>query len=248
MKKIVASALAFALLWSLFPMAQNVAASGTVASGGAVSGSVISGGAVSGDTSSPDKEFDVNPPTDCFCYTPPAPYIFQVKKAASLKKVSLSWRKSDNTKYDVYRCKGKGKLVKLATAISKGSYVDKKVKAGNTYTYYVVVSGWSTNHAAVATVTLKPGKIKGLKAKRIRGGVSLKWKKTKNVSGYQVQMKFFVKGFKTSYNHVKFTKKRNFKRKMLVKGRRFGFRIRAYKIVNGKRIYGKSKTIIRRAG
>jgi len=222
-------------------MVPNVKASGTVASGGAVNdgaGNVV--------TPPPSVTNPPNAATNSVAYVVSG---IKAKKAKSLKKVTVTWNKDTRvTDYYLFRRTGLGNYVKIAV-LKENQYIDNNVKPGKTYSYYVSAYDTAVERTGpVARLSLKPGEVKGLKAKKIRGGVSLKWKKTKNVSGYQVQMKFFVKGFKTSYNHVKFTTKRKFKRKMLVKGRKFGFRIRAYKKVNGKRIYGKFKTITKRAG
>lgn len=72
------------------------------------------------------------------------------------------------------------------------------------------------------------------------------WKKTKSVSGYQVYTKVFVKGIKTKYSRAKTQKGRSYKRGMLVHGMKYGFMVRAYKKVNGKKIYGPFTVVKKR--
>ena len=100
--------------------------------------------------------------------------------------------------------------------------------------------------AKTASVKLVPGEIKGLKAKKRGRKIVVTWKKTKSVSGYQVYTKVFVKGIKTKYSRAKTQKGRSYKRGMLVHGMKYGFMVRAYKKVNGKKIYGPFTAVKKR--
>lgn len=182
------------------------------------------------------------------------------KKAASLKQATLSWTQAGEAHgYVVMRKTGKGAYVEVAR-VEDGMpgnkvYVDKTVKPGASYVYQVnlwrtradgtVETGVCTN---TASVNLVPGKVKGLKAKKSRGKITITWKKTKNISGYQVYTKVFVKGIKLKYSKAKTlkTKTRKYKRGMLVKGMKYGFKVRAYKKVDGKKIYGPFATVTKR--
>lgn len=184
------------------------------------------------------------------------------KKAASLKQVTLTWSQTGEAQgYVIMRQAGKGAFVEIAR-VADGTpgtktYVDKTVKPGSKYTYQVhlwrtradgtVDTGVCTNSTSVSLV---PGKVKGLKAKKGRGKITITWKKTKNITGYQVYTKVFVnvKGIKTKYNKARTlkSKTRKYKRGMLVKGMKYGFKVRAYKKVNGKKIYGPFATVTKR--
>lgn len=182
------------------------------------------------------------------------------KKAASLKQATLSWTQAGEAHgYVVMRKTGKGAYVEVAR-VEDGMpgnkvYVDKTVKPGTSYVYQVnlwrtradgtVETGVCTN---TASVSLVPGKVKGLKAKKGRGKITITWKKTKNISGYQVYTKVFVKGIKLKYSKAKTlkTKTRKYKRGMLVKGMKYGFKVRTYKKVDGKKIYGPFATVTKR--
>lgn len=182
------------------------------------------------------------------------------KKAASLKQATLSWTQAGEAHgYVVMRKTGKGAYVEVAR-VEDGMpgnkvYVDKTVKPGASYVYQVnlwrtradgtVETGVCTN---TASVSLVPGKVKGLKAKKGRGKITITWKKTKNISGYQVYTRVFVKGIKLKYSKAKTlkTKTRKYKRGMLVRGMKYGFKVRTYKKVNGKKIYGPFATVTKR--
>ena len=86
--------------------------------------------------------------------------------------------------------------------------------------------------AVLVIYYLTPAKVKKLKAKGIRGGIQVRWARNKNVTGYQVFMKVHVKGFKTSFNRVKTIKKNKvtgYRCKMLVRGMKYSYRVRAFK-------------------
>lgn len=180
------------------------------------------------------------------------------KKSASLKKVTLSWNSAEEAQgYIIQRRTEKGTFAEIArvTDAASGSktYVDSKVKPGTTYIYQVipwrVAADGSTETGKcnkTLSVSLIPGKIKGLKAKKGRGKITIKWKKTSGASGYQVYTKVFVKGIKLKYSRAKTQKSRKYKRGMLVKGMKYGFKVRAYKTVNGKKIYGPFSTVTKR--
>lgn len=182
------------------------------------------------------------------------------KKADSLKQATLTWTQVGEAHgYIVMRKTGKGAYVEVARVADgipgNKVYVDRTVKPGTSYVYQVnlwrtradgtVETGVCTN---TASVSLVPGKVKGLKAKKGRGKITVTWKKTKNISGYQVYTKVFVKGIKLKYSKAKTlkTKTRKYKRGMLVKGMKYGFKVRTYKKVNGKKIYGPFATVTKR--
>ena len=106
-----------------------------------------------------------------------------------------------------------------------------------------IQAGTSKNKKSVSLV---PGKVKGLKVKRSHGKFIVTWKKVSGVSGYQVYTKVFVKGIKTKYSKVKTLKGRKYKRGMLVRHMKYGFKVRAYKKVNGKNVYGAFATVTKR--
>ena len=180
--------------------------------------------------------------------------LLSVKKAASLKKVTITWSAVGNAQgYYVMRKLSGGVYENIAT-VTGLSYEDLSVEAGKKYVYQVVAfqrqtdgtvhTGTCTNEKTIALV---PGKVKGLKVKRGRGrSFTITWKKTSGATGYQVYTKVFVKGYKLKYNKVKTTKKRKYKRVRLVRKMKYGFKVRAYKKVNGKKIYGPFSTVTKR--
>lgn len=180
------------------------------------------------------------------------------KKAASLKKVTLTWTQTGEAQgYVVMRKTGKGAFTEIARVTDgtpgNKTYEDTKVKPGTAYVYQVNL--WRTRAdgtvetgtcANTASVKLVPGKVTGLKAKKSHRKITVTWKKTKNVSGYQVYTKVFVKGIKLKYSKAKTLKSRKYTRGMLVRGMKYGFKVRTYKKVDGKKIYGPFATVTKR--
>ncbi len=82
----------------------------------------------------------------------------------------------------------------------------------------------------------KPAKVSKLKAKAIKGKrVVLKWKKAKDGKVYQIVYK--KKGWK-KYKTLAKTSKLTLKTKKLSKGAKYYFKVRAYRKVDGKAVYG----------
>lgn len=187
------------------------------------------------------------------------PQSVTIKKAASLTKATVSWSAVNGAvSYKLYRKKGKESFAfcgEGAGAVT--TFVNSGLKVGAKYVYKVVpvfqtsngetIEGYSSKETSVSMI---PAKLKGVKAKGIRGGIQLRWKRNKNVSGYQVFMKVHVKGFKTNFNRVKTIKKNKingYRCKMLVRGMKYSYKVRAYKVVKGKKIYGSYVTVSAKA-
>ena len=180
--------------------------------------------------------------------------VLSVKKDKSLKKVTVTWNAvNDAHGYYIMRKLNKGVYQNIASVQGAVVYVDTSVQAGKTYSYQVVP--WQAEEGQEPrvgsclnekSVSLVPAKVKGLKVKKGRGKFTVTWKKTAHASGYQVYTKVFVKGIKTKYGKTKTCKSRKYKRKFLVRGMKYGFKVRAYQKVNGKKIYGPFATVTKR--
>ena len=87
------------------------------------------------------------------------------------------------------------------------------------------------------TAAAKKLKVTKLKAKSKKRKFTVSWKKNTQADGYQVQYKLKsakkFKSLKKSTTKVKVTSKK------LKKGKKYIFRVRPYKTVNGKKVYGK---------
>ena len=78
--------------------------------------------------------------------------------------------------------------------------------------------------------------VKGLKVKSKGRKLNVSWKKTSSADGYTVQYKLQnAKKFKT----LKTTTKNKVKSKKLKKGKKYQVRVRTYKKLAGKKVYGQ---------
>lgn len=88
-----------------------------------------------------------------------------------------------------------------------------------------------------ATEAAKKLKVKGFKASSKGRRFTLKWSKTQGASGYQIQYRISTskkfKDLKKTYTKV------SLKTSKLKKGKKYVFRIRPYKTISGKKVYGK---------
>lgn len=109
---------------------------------------------------------------------------------------------------------------------------------------YKIVSGLTfesgNSQAISATTQMKVPSI-GLKTKS--KNVSVEWKKIAGAQGYEVVMSTNkTKGFK-SIATLKGNAKVSYTKSKLVKNKTYYFKVRAYKMVNGKKVYSEYSTV-----
>lgn len=120
----------------------------------------------------------------------------------------------------------------------KDNVVDNNVTNNKTSSFN------ATNKSSVKRINKSVGKVKGIKIKKYKlqkskVSVKVSWKKNSKVSGYQLQYaenKLFKKKRKTKSCSAK---KHSIIIKGLKKGKKYYIRIRAYKNIKKKKVYGK---------
>ena len=162
-----------------------------------------------------------------------APSKLKVKslKATKGAKVKLTWKAVDGaTSYAIY---ANGKKVAGTT---KNSKVLKYKKAGKTIKYTVVARGkeYANSNASKALKVKTPGKIKKAKAKGLKNGIKVTWKKVKKSNGYVVYRSTKKKGFKKIAT-LKGAKKTKFLDKKAVKGKKYFYKVFSFR-KNGKKV------------
>jgi len=171
--------------------------------------------------------------------------------SAGYNSIKLTWNKvAAASGYDIYRSTSKnGTYSKIKTVSGSAvSYTDSNLTVGKIYYYkikaYKTVSGkqYDSEFSAVANakpilavpkVTLRKAGKKGIKAT---------WKKVTGASGYEV--KYSTKkssGYKTP--KLKKPGKLSFKKTGLKKGKTYYVRVRAYRKVSGKKVFGSWSVI-----
>ncbi len=112
----------------------------------------------------------------------------------------------------------------------------------NTSVTSTSVSTSETTEASTSTTVTKPGKVKKVKVKsKKKKKATVTWKKVSGASGYQIVYsisKKFTKS-KTKSVTVKGGSKKTKTLKKLKSGKTYYVKVRAYKVVNGKKVYGK---------
>ena len=187
-----------------------------------------------------------------------APALTSAKRA-DYNTIQISWSRTDNAKgYQIYRSKGNANNFQLLNTITGNSaltYKDATCLTGAKYFYrvraytsalnadngseYTLYSNVSNYKYATATLT-KPA-IKTITAGKKKATV--KWGKIKGANGYVIYRS--VKKSK-GYKAVKTIKKNgtiSFINKKLKKGKRYYFKIRAYRTVSGKKVYSSYSAV-----
>lgn len=126
-----------------------------------------------------------------------------------------------------------GTITKAATTTSEGIKEYKCSECGDSYTESI--PKLKEDSTAVTDKVQKPGQVKNLKVKVSGKKAKLSWKKIKKVSGYEVRI---GNGKKVTKAVKKLVKKNKLTYKKLKK-KTYYFKVRAYKTVNGKKVYGK---------
>lgn len=165
----------------------------------------------------------------------------------------LEWNMlSDAEVYQVYRAtspKGSYKLVSTIEDGTKTSYTNKGLQCGKTYYYYVKAFETQSgnrvciNTTAIQKIKLVPAKasLKSVKASGTKAKIT--WKKQSSVNGYVVYQSTKQKSGYKKIATIKGAGKVSYTAKKLKQGKKYYYKVRAYKTVNGKKVYGEYSNI-----
>jgi len=164
-------------------------------------------------------------------------------KVVSATSVKISWSKAaDVTGYEVHRMTAQSGTYKLLKTTTGASFTNTGLLAGKTYSYKIrafkKVDGQKiySTYSSVASVTPKPLKVTGMKTVKLKPGkAEVSWNRQANVSGYQIVRATSKTG---TYKSVGSTTKTTFKNSNLTAGKTYYYKVRAFKKVDGKRVYG----------
>lgn len=169
----------------------------------------------------------------------------EITASAASSKVKLSWNPVDGAGgYAIYTADNK--LIAKTTATS---YTHKKLKSMKTYTYkvrpYVVSDGASYYGGFSNTISImtKPAKASKVKLKAGNGQVTIKWKKIKGVSGYAIYRSTKKSGGYKKIKTVKKASTTSYTNKNLSSNKKYYYKVRAYKNVKGKKVYGSYSSV-----
>ena len=163
-------------------------------------------------------------------------------KSAAYNKVKVSWKASEGaTAYRVYRSTSKNGKYTLAGTTTKTTYTNS-VTTGQTYYYKVrayckngTANVYSTGYSPVKAgkSVLSGTTIRSLK-KSGKTYLKVTYKKVSGATGYTIYRSTSKNG---SYKNQGSTSGTTFTNKNLVKGKRYYYKVRAYRKVNGKKVY-----------
>ena len=183
---------------------------------------------------------------------------FVRRKKIGKKGIRITWKGVRGAQsYNVYRAKKANGKYKLVANVKESCYTSMKKNARKYYYKVVAVAKKKANNSEMsayaisanvdeAAASAATGKIKTLKdkvtkvkAKAKKGKIDVSWKKYKKASGYIVyraESKYGV------YDEFAVVKKNSFKDNYSVKGRKFYYKVRAFKNKgDGKILSGISK-------
>ena len=176
-------------------------------------------------------------------------------KLQDTKSVTIKWNKDRVVSgYEVYMSTNKNKGYKKVATIKKNSTTSyKKTKLSQGKTYYFKVRAYKTRnnlkvYGEYSSILTTNTKIVTPTITKLTSGTqnaTLKWKKVSGATGYEIYMATSKNGKYKKVKTITKGKTLSYKQKNLF-GKRTYYKIRAYKITNGKKIYSsysKVKTV-----
>ncbi len=152
--------------------------------------------------------------------------------------LQIKWNKiAGVTGYQIYRAAGKNSAYKKIKTVKGTSYKDTGLTAGTTYYYKVRAYKGSTVYSFSSAVSRAPRpKTPSISTKAGKRKITVQWKQVSGASGYRIYRATKKSGKYKAIKTVK-SKTRKYTNKRLKKGRRYYYKVRAYKTVKGKKVY-----------
>ena len=202
----------------------------------------------SGDPEQTESEEETVPEEDTI------PEIGQVTglkaSAITTNKISLKWNKVKGaSEYEVYCYNKTKKDYVLLKKVTGNTFSNTKLSAGTSYSYKVracVTEGkekYTGEFSAKLTCKTLPSvaKVTSLTAKADSDkAITVKWKKVSGAKGYQV---YRYSASKKKYVLIKTVTKNSFKNTGLKAYTKYSYKVRAYKVQDGKKYYGAFSSV-----
>lgn len=170
--------------------------------------------------------------------------VGKIKATATHNSVKLTWSEvSGATGYYIYTYSSSSKKYTRVASATETAYTFSKLKSGKKYTYYVKAyksSGeeilLSEDYTKASTVTLLSVPVK-LKVTAGKKKATLSWKKVSYAEGYEIV--FSISKSLKNPKKLIVSKGTTVKKTVgkLSSGKKYYFKIRAFKTVDGKKIY-----------
>lgn len=175
-----------------------------------------------------------------------APYVIVKSCSSTENDITIKWSKVAGAKgYEIFKYDTKKKTYVKAGTTTQTSYTLKDLKSGTSYKFKIrayIVSGGKNYYGdfnGVYTASTKPAKVnlKSVKSAKTKTA-TVTWDKVSGASGYAVVYATDSKFKKAKTVTVKKGSTLKATIKKLSKGKKYFFKVRAYKTVNGKKVYG----------
>lgn len=186
------------------------------------------------------------------CRVQPSQASITKVSSQSYNSVKISWKKvAGASGYYIYRSTSKNGTYKKIGTVTKGStlsYKVTKLTTGKTYYYKVCAyrkvksKKYSGSKSAAMEGKALLGKVSITKNSYKSGKAALQWKTVKGASGYEI---YRSTNKTTGYTKVKTLSKsgKSWSNSGLSGGKTYYYKIRAYRTVSGKKVYGSFSAV-----
>lgn len=175
-------------------------------------------------------------------------------KSTAYNKLKVSWKVVPAaTSYQIYRSTAKDgdyQNIKTIDSVGTSSWTDSSVKTGKTYYYKIKTvvktqdgnqtSGFSNVKSAKAVPAKTTLKAKASDAKNVK----LTWSKVKGASGYEIYRSNSKDGKYKKVKNISKGSTASYKNGKLKKSTTYYYKIRAYRKVDGKKVYGSYSSVV----
>lgn len=175
-------------------------------------------------------------------------------KALNYKTIQVSWSSVDNADgYMVYRRTETGSWKKIADQVTDISYKDQKAVTGRVYYYTVRAYSYTWGGKTVSSYD-KDGVIGKAKLGKVKIAatdsenyttIRVTWNKVSGANGYRVYRSASKDGKYTAIGSTAKNSAVTFLDKKAATGTTYYYKVRAYRNVNDKKVYGSSSTAVK---
>ena len=175
-------------------------------------------------------------------------------KSLNYKTIQVSWSSVDNADgYMVYRRTETGSWKKIADQVTDISYKDQKAVTGRVYYYTVRAYSYTWGGKTVSSYD-KDGVIGKAKLGKVKIAatdsenyttIRVTWNKVSGANGYRVYRSASKDGKYTAIGSTAKNSAVTFLDKKAATGTTYYYKVRAYRNVNDKKIYGSSSTAVK---
>ncbi|MCT8137603.1 InlB B-repeat-containing protein [Anaerobacillus sp. CMMVII] len=202
-----------------------------------------------------DHQRIYSPFSEVFSAKSVLPTVKSLKAApTSFNKIKLSWRQVDSAEgYIIYRATSQtGTYTKVKTITSPYTltYTNRELATGSTYYYKVrsyrtvdgkkIYSPYSTVvNSKVTLAKVNPPKVASAAFDKIK----ISWDQVSGANGYQIYRATSQTGTYSKVGTVTSGSTKTYTNRGVETGRTYYYKVRAYRVVNGKNVYGAFSTV-----